>query len=96
MERTADPAIEAVVVATPAETHGLLVREALLAGKDVFVEKPLALTLDEGRELVALARDQGRILMVGHLLHYHGAVERLKELVHAGELGRVVLVLAAP
>lgn len=83
------PDVRAVAVATPAEAHAAMVREALLAGKDVFVEKPLALTQDAGRELVDLAARRGRILMVGHLLHYHGAVRRLQELVRAGELGRV-------
>jgi UDP-2-acetamido-3-amino-2,3-dideoxy-glucuronate N-acetyltransferase len=84
-----DPTIDAVVIATPAETHGALVRAALLAGKDVLVEKPLALVVDEGAELAALARERGQILMVGHLLWYHPAVLRLKELIDAGELGRI-------
>jgi len=64
-------AVEAVVIATPAETHHTLVKQALEAGKDVFVEKPLALTYGEGAELVRLAERQGRILMVGHVLEYH-------------------------
>ncbi|MBE0617604.1 MAG: Gfo/Idh/MocA family oxidoreductase [Proteobacteria bacterium] len=85
----ADPALEAVVVATPAECHAAMVREALLAGKDVFVEKPLALAVEEGAALVETAKRLGRTLMVGHLLHYHGAVRKLKELVSGGELGRV-------
>src|SRR5215218_2425563 len=63
-----DPSIDAVAIATPAETHAALAREALLAGKDVFIEKPLALTLEDGRQVVTLARERGRILMVGHLL----------------------------
>ena len=84
-----DPAIQAVAIATPAESHGDLVREALLAGKDVFVEKPLCLSVPEGEELVALARKRDRILMVGHLLWYHPAVLRLKEFIDAGELGRI-------
>ena len=81
--------IAAVAIATPAETHASLVRRALLAGKDVFVEKPLCLSVAEGRELADLARDRGRILMVGHLLWYHPAVLKLKELVDSGELGRL-------
>ncbi len=85
----ADPAVDAVALATPAEQHAAMAREALLAGKDVFVEKPLALDSNEGRALVDLARKNGRVLMVGHLLHYHGAVRKLKELVGAGDLGRV-------
>src|SRR5208337_485378 len=64
-------------------------RRALLAGKDVFVEKPLALHINEGEQLVALARKHGRILMVGHILHYHPAVVELRRLLHAGELGRI-------
>lgn len=84
-----DPEVDAVAIATPAESHGRLVREALAAGKDVFVEKPLALSPEEGRSLTALAAEKKRVLMVGHLLHYHGAVRRLKELVSSGELGRV-------
>jgi UDP-2-acetamido-3-amino-2,3-dideoxy-glucuronate N-acetyltransferase len=84
-----DRTIDAVAIATPAETHGRLVREALLAGKDVFVEKPLCLTLEGGRELVALAAAQGRVLMVGHLLWYHPAVLTLKQLIARGELGRI-------
>jgi UDP-2-acetamido-3-amino-2,3-dideoxy-glucuronate N-acetyltransferase len=88
-EVLADRSIQAVAIATPAETHGAIVREALLAGKDVFVEKPLCLSVAEGKELVTLAREQGRILMVGHLLWYHPAVLRLRELIRQGELGRI-------
>lgn len=85
-----DDRVKAVAIATPAESHGDLVREALLAGKDVFVEKPLCLSVQVGEELVALARDKGRILMVGHLLWYHPAVLKLKELIASGELGRIL------
>ncbi len=84
-----DDAIQALAIATPAETHGTMVREALLAGKDVFVEKPLCLSVDQGQALVELARERGRILMVGHLLWYHPAILKLKELIDAGELGRI-------
>lgn len=79
----------AVVVSTPAETHYGLVRRALLAGKDVFVEKPLALRAEEGAELVRLAEAGGRILMVGHVLEYHPGILRLRELVASGALGKV-------
>ena len=85
----ADRAVEAVAIATPAESHAELTKEALLAGKDVFVEKPLCLSLRAGEELVSLAREQERILMVGHLLWYHPAILKLKELVDGGELGRI-------
>src|SRR5690242_3905674 len=70
-----DKAISAVVIAAPAAQHYQLAKKALLAGKDVFVEKPLALTVDEGCELVKLARENRRVLMVGHILEYHPAVE---------------------
>jgi len=83
------PSCSAVAIATPAETHAKLVRQSLLADKDVFVEKPLCLSSLEGEELVALAQERGRILMVGHLLWYHPAVLKLKELIEAGEMGRI-------
>ncbi len=85
----ANPMVDAIALATPAEHHSRMARQALEAGKDLFVEKPLALTPDEGEELVELARATDRILMVGHLLHYHGAVRKLKQLVSDGELGRI-------
>jgi len=84
-----DEEIKGVVIATPAALHYSMAREALLAGKDVFVEKPLALRVEEGRELVGLAEEKERILMVGHLLEYHPAVNKLKELVDKGELGKL-------
>jgi UDP-2-acetamido-3-amino-2,3-dideoxy-glucuronate N-acetyltransferase len=87
-----DDSIQGVVIATPAETHASLVRRALLTGKDVFVEKPLCLNVEEGKQLAALARERGRVLMVGHLLWYHPAVLRLKELIQSGELGRIQYV----
>lgn len=85
----ADNAVDAVVVSTPAETHHAIARECLLAGKHAFVEKPLTLDEGEAADLIDLARDQERVLMVGHLLQYHAAFIRLKEMVHAGELGRI-------
>jgi UDP-2-acetamido-3-amino-2,3-dideoxy-glucuronate N-acetyltransferase len=84
-----DQSIRAVAIATPAESHADRVKEALLAGKDVFVEKPLCLSVEEGEGLVALAKKNDRILMVGHLLWYHPAVLKLKELIREGELGRI-------
>jgi UDP-2-acetamido-3-amino-2,3-dideoxy-glucuronate N-acetyltransferase len=85
----ADASIDAVVIATPARTHAALARRALEAGKDVFVEKPLALTADEGQALVDLARARGRLLMVGHVLEYHPATVRLRQLVRDGTLGKI-------
>ncbi len=90
----ADPEVDAVAIATPAATHAQIVRRSLEAGKDVFVEKPLCLSLAEGEELVRLAEAEGRILMVGHLLRYHPAVRRLKRLVADGELGRIQYITA--
>ena len=84
-----DRNLTAVAIATPAETHATFVREALLAGKDVFVEKPLCLSVREGEGLVKLAKERHRVLMVGHLLWYHPAILKLKELIDAGELGRI-------
>jgi UDP-2-acetamido-3-amino-2,3-dideoxy-glucuronate N-acetyltransferase len=81
--------IQAVAIAAPAVVHYKLVKQALAAGKDVFVEKPLALTAKNGRELVELAESHNRILMVGHILQYHPAVLKLKDLVFAGELGKL-------
>ena len=82
-------AIQGVVIATPAETHFNIARESLLAGKHVYVEKPLVLREEEGQELIELARKGRRILMVGHLLQYHPVFIRLKELAQSGELGRI-------
>ena len=81
--------IQGVAIAAPAEMHFSLAREALLSGKDVFVEKPLALSLSDAHELKDLAVTNGRVLMVGHLLQYHSAFVKLKELIHEGELGRI-------
>lgn len=84
-----DPEIKGVVLATPAETHFALAKKSLLAGKDVFVEKPLCLSPEEGEEICRLAEEKGRILMVGHLLHYHPAVQALKKITAEGGLGRL-------
>ncbi len=84
-----DKEIKGLVVSTPAATHYKLTKKALLAGKDVLVEKPLALEVKEGEELVKLAKKKKRILMVGHLLLYHPAVIKLIELVKKRKLGEV-------
>lgn len=78
-----------VAIATPAETHVSLARAALAAGKDVFVEKPLAMSVEEGRVLVSEAGADSRVLMVGHVLEYHPAIALLTRLVHDGELGEL-------
>jgi predicted dehydrogenase len=83
----ADPAIDALIIATPPRTHHGLALEALRGGKDVLVEKPLTLDPRDADELVRMARERSRVLMVGHLLVYHPAVELLRDLVARGELG---------
>ena len=82
-----DPSINAVVIATPAPTHAALVQQALQAGKHVFVEKPIALSVADAQRCIELARTCRRRLMVGHLMRYHPAFVALKRLVDSGELG---------
>ena len=84
-----DEDLDAVVIASPAPTHAALAQQALLVNKDVFVEKPLALSTADAEQLVKLAADRNRVLMVGHLLEYHPAVTRLKEIIDSGELGEI-------
>lgn len=84
-----DQLVRGVVIATPAESHYQIAREAIEAGKDVLVEKPLTLDVPGGEHLVELARERGAVLMVGHLLEYHPAVLRLRELIESGELGEL-------
>jgi predicted dehydrogenase len=91
-EALADPSVEAVTIATPVPTHHALAKQALEAGKHVFVEKPPAMRGEEMEELVALAVERGLVLMPGHLLLYHPGLRKVKELVDAGELGEVACV----
>jgi acetyltransferase-like isoleucine patch superfamily enzyme len=84
-----DESVDAVVIATPVVTHYELARRALAAGKHVFVEKPMALYAAEAEELCALAEERELVLMPGHLLLYHPAVKKLKELTDSGELGEI-------
>jgi len=84
-----DEKIKAVALATPAETHAEIAILAMKEGKDVFVEKPMSLTLEDARKMRETAQQEGRILMVGHLLEYHPAVLKLRELIDSGELGKV-------
>lgn len=81
--------IDGVVIATPAETHFSVAREALLAEKHVFVEKPLSLTEEAANELVELSERKRLTLMVGHLLQYHPVFAKLKSIAASGELGRI-------
>ena len=88
-EALADPGLNAIAIATPAAQHAPMAIAALNAGKDVFVEKPLALTAEDGRAMLETSRRQGRLLMVGHLLIHHPAIKAIQQLLRAGELGRL-------
>lgn len=81
--------IDAVVIATPVHTHYSLARAALLANKHVFVEKPLAVKVSEVEELVALAQERNRVLMVGYTFLYHKAVQELRHIISGGQLGKL-------
>ena len=91
-ELLADDDVDAVVIATPVPTHYELARQALEAGKHVFVEKPPAMRGEEMEELVSLAKEGARVLMPGHLLLYHPGLRMVKELVDSGALGEVACV----
>ena len=84
-----DNQILGVALATPAETHAKLAIQSMQAGKDVFVEKPMALTLEDAEKMKKVAERTDRILMVGHLLEYHPAVLKLREMIASGELGKI-------
>ena len=89
-----DPKIDAIAIATPAPTHYELAAAALLAGKDVFVEKPMALQAAEADQLEALATERNRMLMVGHLMEYHPAIQKLSELSASGEFGDLRYIIS--
>lgn len=84
--------IDGVVIATPSHTHYPLTKKALNAGKHVYVEKPIATSSEEARELMEIADEKGLVLMVGHLLLYHPVVNRLKSLIKDGVLGNIIYV----
>lgn len=91
-ELLGDPTIDAVVVATPAVTHADLAIRALDGGKDVLVEKPMATTLEDAEKLAAHAESTDRVLMVGHVLEYHPAFLKLRQLLDSGVLGRLLYI----
>jgi predicted dehydrogenase len=84
-----DPEVRGVVVASSAVSHYSLAREILLAGRDVLVEKPMALDSKDAEEMLKIAEKRERVLMVGHLLIYHPVIDRLKQLISSGELGKI-------
>ena len=83
------PDIDAVVIATPVEKHFLLAKEALLANKHVFIEKPMTTNLHEAEELISLAKKNKKIIFIGHILHYHPAIAQIKKMLGEGDLGRL-------
>ena len=91
-EMLANPELDAVVVATPVPTHYALSKQALEAGKHVFAEKPPAMRASEMEELVTLAAKRGLVLMPGHLLLYHPGVQKVKQLIDAGDLGEIFCI----
>ena len=90
-----DPLVDAIVIATPPRQHYELAAKALNAGKHVFVEKPLALNAQDGKQLVQIARDRNLVLMVGHILEYHPAIIELKRLVQEGYLGKIQYIYSS-
>jgi predicted dehydrogenase len=89
-----DEALQAVVIATTGPSHYPLAKRALEAGKDVYVEKPFTLDMEHARELIRMAEERKRVLMVGHLLEYHPVVVRLKDMIRNGDLGQVYYIYA--
>ena len=87
--RTALPHVDAVDIVTPADSHGALARACLAAGRHCFIEKPLARTAKEGRELEAAAHAAGRLLQVGHIFRFHPVTATLREALRTGRIGRV-------
>lgn len=88
-ELLADPEVEAVAIATPISAHAELARKALAAGKHVLLEKPMAHSVEECQELIDLAEQAGKVLLVDHTFLYTGAVERIRKLLDDGELGQI-------
>jgi UDP-2-acetamido-3-amino-2,3-dideoxy-glucuronate N-acetyltransferase len=88
-EVLADPSVQAVVLATPAATHAAMGRAVVESGRDLLVEKPLALNHEEGQDLIRAAAQAGCLVMVGHILEFHPAVEALEALIASGELGEL-------
>lgn len=84
-----DKNIEALAIAAPAVKHYEIAKKALLLGKDVFIEKPLSLEVAEGKELIRLAANKEKIIMVGHILQYHPAINKMKEFIADGKLGKL-------
>jgi predicted dehydrogenase len=91
-EVLSDRDVEAVVIASSSSTHFAIAKEALLSGRHVYVEKPIALNSSHARELIDIAKDKDRKLMVGHLMEYHPGVKKLRELIDSGQLGDIYYI----
>lgn len=87
-----NPEISAVVIATPVSAHCLIAKEAIESGKHVLIEKPITKTSAEAKELIALAKKHGKVLMVDHTFEYNPAVGKIKELIEKGELGAIYTI----
>jgi UDP-2-acetamido-3-amino-2,3-dideoxy-glucuronate N-acetyltransferase len=86
--------ITRVCIALPAHMHYEYVKRSLEAGKDVYVEKPFTLDIDNAKKLVKLAKEKNKIIMVGHLLHYHPAIAKIKNIISNGDIGEIKQIIA--
>ena len=86
--------ITAVCIALPAEMHYRFAKQSLLAGKDCYVEKPITLDVEEAKELIDIAKKEDKILMVGHLLHYHPCIQTIKKVIKDGKIGKIKNIVA--
>lgn len=84
-----DPDVDAVIIAVPASKHFEVAKKVLLAGKDVMVEKPLAVSIKDAKELIKIARQEKRMLMVDHIFLFHPAIRKIKELIDKNEIGKI-------
>lgn len=89
-----DSKVQAVSIVTPSRTHYQIAKECMEAGKDVLVEKPMTMDVDEAEGLVRIANQNNRILMVGHIFRYHPAVQELRRRINEGELGKVQTIIS--
>jgi UDP-N-acetylglucosamine 3-dehydrogenase len=89
-----DSKIQAVSIVTPSRTHYQIAKQCMEAGKDVLVEKPMTMDVGEAEELVRIADQNARILMVGHIFRYHPAVQELKRRINEAELGKIQTIIS--
>ena len=89
----ADERIEGVVIASPARLHAQMAIEAMESGKSVFIEKPLALSKHDAINMIECSKRNGVKIMVGHLMHYHPAFNKIKEIIESGERGKIKVYL---